>query len=65
MLKKHKHIKIGKTTVGNDLEFILIAGPCALESKEHAVEMCHALVEMTSKLGLGFVYKTSLSLIHI
>ena len=59
MLNKHKHIKIGKTTVGNDLEFVLIAGPCALESKEHAVEMCHALVEMTSKLGLGFVYKTS------
>ena len=59
MINKHKHIKIGKTAVGNDLEFILIAGPCALESKEHAVEMCHALVEMTSKLGLGFVYKTS------
>ena len=51
MANRHKHIRIGKTAVGNDLEFVLIAGPCALESKAHAVEMCHALVEITSKLG--------------
>ena len=59
MLNKNKHIDIGKTTIGNDLKFVLIAGPCALESKAHADEMCHALVEITSKLGLGFIYKTS------
>ncbi|MBT07602.1 MAG: 3-deoxy-8-phosphooctulonate synthase [Rhodospirillaceae bacterium] len=58
-MNKHKHIRIGNTVVGNDLEFVLIAGPCALESKAHALEMCQALVEITSKLGLGFVYKTS------
>jgi 2-dehydro-3-deoxyphosphooctonate aldolase (KDO 8-P synthase) len=59
MTKKNRHINIGNITVGNDLEFVLIAGPCALESKEHAIEMCHALVEMTSKMKIGFIYKTS------
>ena len=37
----------------------LIAGPCALESRQHALEMSHALSELTGKLGLGLIYKTS------
>src|SRR5580704_6088792 len=44
---------------GNDLPLALIAGPCALESRAHAFEMAVALKEITAKLGLGFVYKTS------
>ena len=59
MAKKNRHINIGDVIVGNDLELVLIAGPCALESREHAIEMCHALVEMTSKMKIGFIYKTS------
>jgi 2-dehydro-3-deoxyphosphooctonate aldolase (KDO 8-P synthase) len=44
---------------GNKLPLALIAGPCALESRAHAFEMAVALKEITAKLGLGFVYKTS------
>lgn len=52
-------IKIGSLEIGNDLPFTLIAGPCVLESREHALEMSHALVELTNKLGIGLIYKTS------
>ena len=54
-----RHIQIGKLTVGNDLPLTLIAGPCQLESRAHALEMSHALVEMTDRLGIGLIYKTS------
>jgi 2-dehydro-3-deoxyphosphooctonate aldolase (KDO 8-P synthase) len=54
-----RHVAIGKLTLGNDLPLALIAGPCALESRAHALEMSHALVELTRRLGVGLVYKTS------
>ncbi len=54
-----RHVSIGSLTLGNDRPMALIAGPCALESRGHALEMSHALVEMTAKLGLSFIYKTS------
>ena len=54
-----RHITVGNVTIGNDLPVVLIAGPCALESRAHALEMSHALVELTSKLGIGLIYKTS------
>jgi 2-dehydro-3-deoxyphosphooctonate aldolase (KDO 8-P synthase) len=54
-----RHIAIGNVTVGNDLPLTLIAGPCALESRQHALEMSQALVEMTGRLGIGLIYKTS------
>ncbi|MEE8332666.1 MAG: 3-deoxy-8-phosphooctulonate synthase [Alphaproteobacteria bacterium] len=54
-----RHIQIGKLTVGNDLPLTLIAGPCQLESRAHALEMSQALVEMTARLGIGLIYKTS------
>ena len=44
---------------GNALPFALIAGPCALESRDHAFEMAAALKEIAGKIGIGFVYKTS------
>ena len=52
-------VSIGNITLANDLPLALIAGPCALESRAHAREMCQALVEMTAKLGMGLIYKTS------
>ncbi|WP_334129204.1 3-deoxy-8-phosphooctulonate synthase [Sneathiella sp.] len=54
-----QHVKIGTITVGNDLPFALIAGPCQMESMDHAMEMAGRLVEITQKLGIGLVYKTS------
>lgn len=55
----HRHVSIGSFQIGNDLPFALIAGPCALESKDHACEMAHAIQEMTGKLGVPLIYKTS------
>src|SRR5487761_1736795 len=53
------HVHIGNITLGNDRPLAVIAGPCVLESRAHAMEMSHALVELTGKLGIGLIYKTS------
>jgi 2-dehydro-3-deoxyphosphooctonate aldolase (KDO 8-P synthase) len=52
-------VTIGKVRFGNKLPLALIAGPCALESRAHAFDMAGALKELTAKLGIAFVYKTS------
>lgn len=52
-------VKIGKFEVGNDLPLAIIAGPCQMESMDHAMDMAGQLHEMTTKLGMGLVYKTS------
>ena len=54
-----RHVEIGNITVGNDLPLVLIAGPCALESRAHALEVSAALKEITTKLGIPLIYKTS------
>jgi len=54
-----RHVHIGNLTLGNDRPVALIAGPCQLESREHAMEISHALVELCGKLGMGLIYKTS------
>ena len=53
------HVTIGDVVVGNDRPLALIAGPCQLESRAHALEMSAALAEMAKKLGVGVIYKTS------
>ena len=53
------HVTVKSLKIGNDLPFTLLAGPCVIESREHALEMSHALTELTNKLGIGFIYKTS------
>ena len=55
----HQHVEIGNLKLGNDLPFVLIAGPCQLESRAHALENAAALVEICAKLGVGLIYKTS------
>src|SRR4029079_9444 len=50
---------VGRVKFGNALPLALIAGPCQLESRDHAFEMASALKEMTARLGIGLVYKTS------
>ncbi len=54
-----KTVRVGKLELSNDRPFTLIAGPCQLESRAHALEMSAALVEITRKLGVGLIYKTS------
>ena len=45
--------------IGNRLPLSIIAGPCAMESRQHALEMAHALKEISERLGIGLIYKTS------
>src|SRR2546421_7066725 len=52
-------VTVGGVSFGNALPLALIAGPCALESRAHALEMASALKEIANRLKLGFVYKTS------
>jgi len=52
-------VDVGSARFGNDLPLALIAGPCQLESRDHAFEMASALKETATRLGIGLVYKTS------
>jgi 2-dehydro-3-deoxyphosphooctonate aldolase (KDO 8-P synthase) len=52
-------VQIGSVRFGNHLPLSIIAGPCAMESRDHALEMAAALSEMAGRLGLGLVYKSS------
>lgn len=52
-------VSVGDVKCGNHLPLSLIAGPCAIESEGHALDMAGALQEITARLGMGFVYKSS------
>ena len=52
-------VSTGGVTFSNAAPMVLIAGPCAMESRDHAVDMASALKEIAGELGLGFVYKSS------
>ena len=58
-MSANSQVSVGKVRFGNDLPLALIAGPCALESRDHALDMAAALKEIAARLGLGLVYKTS------
>jgi 2-dehydro-3-deoxyphosphooctonate aldolase (KDO 8-P synthase) len=53
------HVTAGSATFGNDRPLTLIAGPCQMETRQHAFDMAGALMEMAQRLGIGLVYKTS------
>jgi 2-dehydro-3-deoxyphosphooctonate aldolase (KDO 8-P synthase) len=52
-------VKIRDLEIANDKPLAVIAGPCALESRDHALEVSAALREISAKLGIGLIYKTS------
>jgi 2-dehydro-3-deoxyphosphooctonate aldolase (KDO 8-P synthase) len=54
-----KRVTVGGLTIANDLPFTLIAGPCQIESRQHAMEVASALAELAQKLGIGVIYKSS------
>jgi 2-dehydro-3-deoxyphosphooctonate aldolase (KDO 8-P synthase) len=54
-----RHIKIGTSVLGNDLPLVLIAGPCQMESRDHAFECAAALTEAAKAQGIGLIFKTS------
>jgi len=54
-----KIVKCGKLNISNSNPFILIAGPCQLENEKHAMDVAETLKEITQKLNIGLIYKTS------
>lgn len=52
-------VQLNQIQFSNELPFVLIAGPCQMESASHGMEMAHALVELTDKLRIPFVFKAS------
>lgn len=58
-MKPNTTVQIGKLRIGNRLPLTVIAGPCQLESRDHAFMMAGKLKEIAGKLGLGLVYKSS------
>lgn len=54
-----KTVKIGDIAIANSLPFVLIAGPCVLESRQHAFDMCGRIKEIAGKLGIPLIYKSS------
>jgi 2-dehydro-3-deoxyphosphooctonate aldolase (KDO 8-P synthase) len=57
--KPNAVVQIGKVKVGNSLPLTLIAGPCQLESRDHALMMSSALAKIADRMNIGFIYKTS------
>ena len=58
-LTPNPRVTIGSVTFANDAPIALFAGPCQMESRAHALDMASALKEISAKLGIGLVYKTS------
>jgi 2-dehydro-3-deoxyphosphooctonate aldolase (KDO 8-P synthase) len=59
MSKPNATVSVGDVRFGNDAPLAVIAGPCQLESRQHAFDMAGSLKELAGKLGFGLVYKTS------
>ena len=54
-----RHITVGSVEIGNDMPLVLIAGPCQVETRDHALMMAEALRKLTAKLQIPFIYKSS------
>lgn len=54
-----RHISVNNVTFGNDLPFVLIAGPCQVETRDHALFMAQQLIEIAAKFSIPFIYKSS------
>src|ERR1700693_2859224 len=57
--KPNTAVTVGDVTFGNARPIAVFAGPCQMESRAHALEMATALKEITARLGIGLIYKTS------
>ena len=55
----NKIVKLKNFEISNNKKISLISGPCQLETEQHAMDMAGSIKEITSKFGIGFIYKTS------
>ncbi|WP_246660531.1 3-deoxy-8-phosphooctulonate synthase [Nitratireductor sp. XY-223] len=58
-MTKSRSVEVGPVTFANNAPFVLIAGPCAIEGRDHAMKIAAELVAMTDELGIPLVYKSS------
>lgn len=56
---EQRTVKIGNFEIGNKLPIALLAGPCQIESRQHAIDMCGAMVEIAKELGINYIFKAS------
>lgn len=56
---EQRKVKIGNFEISNTLPLALLAGPCQIESRQHAIDMAGAMVEITKELGMNYVFKAS------
>jgi 2-dehydro-3-deoxyphosphooctonate aldolase (KDO 8-P synthase) len=56
---EHRKVKVGNFEISNELPLAVLAGPCQMESEEHAMFMTENLIKITDKLGVNFIFKTS------
>lgn len=58
-MENQKTIKIGNFEIGNKLPLALICGPCQIESRQHAIDIAGAMIEITKELGINYIFKAS------
>ena len=58
-MKNPREVSVGSISLSNDKSLKLIAGPCAMESQDHAMDVAGKLKEICAKLSLEFIFKTS------
>ncbi len=58
-MEAQKTIKIDNFEIGNRLPLAIIAGPCQIESRQHAIDIAGAMVEITKDLGINYIFKAS------
>ena len=56
---EQKKIKIGNFEISNELPIAIIAGPCQIESKQHAIDIAGKMIEITNELGINYIFKAS------
>jgi 2-dehydro-3-deoxyphosphooctonate aldolase (KDO 8-P synthase) len=57
--RANRTVRIGSITLNNQAPLVVFAGPCALQSRQHALEMAQALKEIARRLSVGLIFKTS------
>ena len=57
--RRNQHVTIGPITLANEAPIAIFAGPCQMQSRQHALDMASALKEIAARLGLGLIYKSS------
>lgn len=58
-MQPNNEVSAGDVRIGNHLPIMVFAGPCQMESRDHAMEMASGIKEICDRLGMGFVYKSS------